>query len=501
MKQCLPKHLLFLSLLSVVLSNDFDRPFKVGFSALTINPEIIDTWIDANGDAKYNPDDGDTYQDNNDNCRFDPVWIAGFHQSRPAAGIHDDLWSRAMVIDNGETRITIIGLDAIGFFYEDAIDVRESLPKDLEIDYTVICSSHDHEAPDLLGVWGGSIFKSGVDSKYLNYVKERTVTAITNAVNKMRPASLSFSQDLTGAAHLVQDSRKPIVSDPGVRIIHAIDAETDTTLGTLISWANHAETLWSDNLLISSDFPHYVREGVEKGIRDGDNTIIPGIGGTAVYINGAIGGLMTTRPNFPIPDPLNKTIYSGATYAKTRAQGYQIAKLVLESVRSNENMTINEGKIDLISKTVCLPVDNWKFRLGFFLGVIDRSMTGWMKTVSEVAAFRIGPASFISVPGEIYPEMVNGGIEAPLGQDFELSPQEVPPLRDLMTGKFKFVLGLANDEIGYIIPKSEWDTKHPYLYHDHDSPYGEENSMGPKTATIIYRELVNLLEELNDGNN
>lgn len=464
---------------------------------MKITPEVIDTWADVNGDAKYDPDDGDTYEDNNGNCRFDPIWIAGFHQSRPATGVHDDLWSRVMVIDDGEIRIAIVALDAIGFFYEDAVDIRESLPKELEIDYTVVCSSHDHEAPDLLGIWGDGLFTSGVNKDYLQSVKDQTILAITEAVNNLRPSELRFSQDMTGAEHLVQDTRKPIVLDPGIRIIHVVDTESDTTLGTLISWANHAETLWSDNLLISSDFPHYIRDGVENGVRNNGRVVIPGVGGTAVYVNGAIGGLMTTRPNFPIPDPITNEIHIGATFEKTRAQGLQIAKLVLNSVHGNAVESITSGKISLVSKPIFLPVDNWKFRLGFFLGILDRKMSGWMKTATEVAAFRIGPADFIAVPGEIYPEMVNGGIEAPVGQDFNLMPQEIPPLRELMPGKFKFVLGLANDEIGYIIPKSEWDTKHPHLYHDHNSPYGEENSMGPETGTIIYRELRNVLEELN----
>ena len=65
-----------------------------------------------------------------------------------------------------------------------------------------------------------------------------------------------------------------------------------------------------------------------------------------------------------------------------------------------------------------------------------------------------------------------------------------------MDGKFKFVLGLANDEIGYIIPKSEWDEKPPYLYNADHSPYGEVNSIGPETGPLIYHHLVSLIENL-----
>jgi hypothetical protein len=143
-----------------------------------------------------------------------------------------------------------------------------------------------------------------------------------------------------------------------------------------------------------------------------------------------------------------------------------------------------------------IPLDNPNFRLASAIGLLDRGYNGWMKIRTEVAVGQIGPISFITVPGEIYPEIINGGIETPPGQDFAIEPQEVPPLRSLMPGKYRFVFGLANDQIGYIIPKSEWDEKPPYLYEAEGSPYGEINSVGPETAPIIHGQLKNLLQEL-----
>ena len=67
---------------------------------------------------------------------------------------------------------------------------------------------------------------------------------------------------------------------------------------------------------------------------------------------------------------------------------------------------------------------------------------------SELSVFNIGPMSFVTIPGEIYPEIVNGGVEAPAEGDLGIQPVEVPPIREMMSGDFKFVLGLANDEIG-----------------------------------------------------
>jgi hypothetical protein len=99
------------------------------------------------------------------------------------------------------------------------------------------------------------------------------------------------------------------------------------------------------------------------------------------------------------------------------------------------------------------------------------------------------------VPGEIYPEIINGGIEHPEGADFDLEPVEVPPLRELMPGRLKFVFGLANDELGYLIPKSEWDVEPPRLYGS-KGVYGEINSCGPNAAPLVYGALAELCREL-----
>jgi len=304
-----------------------------------------------------------------------------------------------------------------------------------------------------------------------------------------------MAQDLTGAEELLMDTRDPQVMDAGLRLIQALDAETNATLGTLVAWGNHPETLWSDNLYISSDFPHYLREGIENGVYDGDSLVQPGLGGVAVYINGAIGGLMTTRASMPLEDPFLDTTYTEASFDKAKAQGDRLAMLALTALE-NPDTVVEQASISLRAKTLTLPLDNPMFRLASLLGVLDFGMTGWFKTRSEIAAFELGPASFICVPGEIYPEIVNGGVEAPEGQDFQMSPVEDPGLRALMPGTHRFVLGLSNDEIGYILPKSQWDVEAPYTYGRDNAPYGEENSLGPETASILYQEFAQILSEL-----
>jgi hypothetical protein len=101
-------------------------------------------------------------------------------------------------------------------------------------------------------------------------------------------------------------------------------------------------------------------------------------------------------------------------------------------------------------------------------------------------------AEIATVPGEIYPELINGGITRYAGADFPDAPLE-PTLRSHMKSKYEFVFGLGNDELGYIIPKAEWDDQAPWLQNKSERWYGEINSAGPETAGAVTRGLVGLI--------
>ena len=472
-----------------------DAPIRTGFAAVTITPEVPDRWHDNDGDSRYNPKKGDTYDDLNGNGKFDAYWIAGFGNKVAANGIHDDLWARTMVIDDGKTRMAIVSVDVIGMFHSVVLDIRNMLPEKAGITYLTVVSTHVHEAPDMLGVWGKSVLKCGVDKQWREYIKQRVVQSVMEAVDNMRPSILKFSQNLTDGMVTLGDTREPHIYDPGLRMMQAVDAEDGHTLGTFIQWSNHPETLWGRNLLLTSDFPHYIREAVEKGVYNGNTLVEQGVGGVAVYVNGAIGGLMTTHSSKGVKDPFSDTVYVKPSFDKARAQGDTIGMIILRAMR-DKPVEVKEAGISLRAKTFKVPISNQIFRLGTFLGVLDTHMSGWMKKRTEGAVWSIGPASFLQIPGELYPEILNGGIDALPGRDFKkIEPVETPPLRELMSGDFRFAVGLANDEIGYIIPKSQWDKKAPYVYRD-KAYYGESNSMGPETAPIVYRELAEMIKDL-----
>ena len=119
-------------------------PLKAGFGRRDLNPDL--------------------------NNPAEPVWMAGFSQGRSATNIHDNLEAVGVVIDNGQRRIALVSIDAIGFFHDDVVAVRKRIPADLKVDYTIVCSTHNHSTPDLLGLWGPDPLHSGVNPRYREQV-------------------------------------------------------------------------------------------------------------------------------------------------------------------------------------------------------------------------------------------------------------------------------------------------------------------------------------------
>lgn len=466
---------------------------RVGFATADITPELPDSWTDADGNGKFEPKRGDTWTDGNGNGRFDALYLAGFGNNRPAAGVLDRIEATACLLDDGTHRVGIVALDAIGFFHDDVVAVRRSLPAELALDHLIIASSHCHEVPDLMGIWGPSPLRCGVDPGYRDLVRRRAVEAIAAASAALRPAVMRLYRVPDVRDGLVRDSRQPEVHDADLRLVGFV-GEHGETLGTLLGWANHPETLWDKNLLVSSDFVGPFRDGVEQGVGD-----LPGVGGVALFLNGAIGGLLTPSRSMDIADPLSDAVYQEPSPDKARALGQTLALRALAAMADEPLATVEQAGLSLVARTLTLRLDNKLFRLAPLLGVIDRGYTGFGKLRSEVNLLRLGPVWLLTVPGELYPEIANGGVETPPGADYPVPPLELPPWRERMLGELNFVVGLGNDEVGYIIPHSEWDTRPPYLYDKEKSPYGEINSLGPATAPDLHAAVMGILDEAGAG--
>jgi hypothetical protein len=168
--------------------------------------------------------------------------------------------------------------------------------------------------------------------------------------------------------------------------------------------------------------------------------------------------------------------------------------------------------LEVRRKEIFLPIDNKIYLLGRQLGILDREGFLWADEVykaapagkddgdkrlsvrTEIGYLKLGDLEVALIPGEIYPELVLDKVQDPAdpGADFPDAPIE-PTIYKQMKGPHRMLIGLANDELGYFIPKRQWDEKPPFCYGRKKPQYGEVNSLGPDTAPLLckgFNELV-----------
>jgi hypothetical protein len=149
------------------------------------------------------------------------VWMAGFANGRAATGVHDDLWTRCLAMSAGGRPLAICGVDAIGLFFEDVQKIRDGARAELKRDIDVIVvSTHVHEGPDTMGLWGPQMGVSGIDEAFNQLVVERTVEAVEEAVSGMRPATVrAAGVKPADVGRFFDDDRPPNLNDPDILVL------------------------------------------------------------------------------------------------------------------------------------------------------------------------------------------------------------------------------------------------------------------------------------------
>lgn len=484
-----------------------DGPLRAGVAARVITP-VVEAFEDLDGSGVRNGDE--PFTDENGNGRWDAVWIAGFSLGRAATGVHDDNWTRALVLEKGDLKVGFVELDLIGFFHPDVLRVRRAAKEaGLEYDALIVGTTHQHEGKDTMGIWGQDVGTSGYEEAYMQRIADETVAALAEAEAALTQVSLRVGQG--EAPHLVNDTRDPYVVDQRILTLD-FEAGSDVT-ATLLIWGNHPESLGSRNTLVTSDYPHYLREALEAARPSS----------TAVFAPGALGGLMAPIGIVGCPDAEGNETCPQGTFERAMYIGEGIAEVALASVAADDALVVDEPALAYARLPALPPLENAKFGIAFQLGLLKRSAytsdgtelpwealvdlplgeltMGDLKVSTEVSRLTLGPVELALVPGEIYPELwlekEGGGsfIERPENADFPGAEAETPIQAVMPRDSIRVVVSNANDALGYIIPKPQWDLSSPFAY-DPDGQYGEENSLGPHcgaTLTAAFAELYELV--------
>jgi hypothetical protein len=155
-----------------------------------------------------------------------------------------------------------------------------------------------------------------------------------------------------------------------------------------------------------------------------------------------------------------------------RRFGEKLASAAIEMIRIGNFWDVN--RLNFVSKQVHIPMRNPLLSLASSIGLLRAGPQTDVVT-TEVGVWDLGPAGQVAfVPGELLPA---------LGMH----------LKTKMRRRGKFIVGLANDEIGYILPDEAYKTPADFL--NPGSQYEESMSLGATTGSLITTALEDLLQQ------
>ncbi len=430
---------LCLLMFSVGASEGADQPgnalMKVGFAERDITPEV---GMEAPGG-----------------------YGKAYHRS-----VHDPCKVRAAVFDDGQSRVAIVGIDALGIRRDTVMKIRDAVQAKTGIpaQSILVGASHSHSSGPIAWILPGEFDHSSplvqrlayqqstcVDPKYLARVERALIEAICDANDRRVAARAGVGKGLEGTVafnrrFLMRDGRSvthpglgnpDIVEpagpvDPEVGVIGAWDPEdSHRLLGCVVNFACHATTSPGG---ISANYIYYLEKAIQGYY--GKESVV-------VFLAGASGDVTQVDNRSPYENPRGdrwaqlvggkvgaealKTLLTmePAELAPVRAvtRVWEIKRRAPARERVQNSLEIVQGDRSKVDDTT------WTFAKEIVM--LDAMVAKEPAVQVEVQAVQVGPAVFVTTPAEYF---CRYGLEIKAASGFP----------------FTFPVSLANGCVGYV---------------------------------------------------
>jgi hypothetical protein len=341
------------------------------------------------------------------------------------AGVHDHLYVRALVLDNGKNSAAIVAADLVEF--GDTMPLRERIAKEVGIpaDHLILTASHDHSAPRGGVVSPGQVGGAGT-AAYSAWLYDKIVDAVKQAKAAEQPARMGLA---TGKAD-VNTNRDEYNPEKGWELGINYDRPSDKTV-----WVVKFESLSGDPIAVLFNYGvHSVVAGPENDQVTGDLA-----GAAERYVeshyNNKVVALFTIGPagdqNPKFIGPGQQPVEAPSIYQAVDAQGFMLGAEVVRVAVRIKNMT-ETARIGASEKVITCPTKPRQPAPG-------QSAQQATDLKIHLGLLELNDIAFTSVSGEVVTNIY-----------YHLKKSS--PLSNTM------MITLANDRVGYIIDDAAYDT-------------------------------------------
>lgn len=370
--------------------------------------------------------------------------MPGGFEKRYNVGVHDPLHAHAMLVDDGERRLAVVGVDCLSLKHSTVQKARRLAEEGgVEQAEILACASHTHS-----GGPSSTVLGSEADPQYLHFLSQRIAQAVILANRAKVPARLGVG---VGHEETVAFNRRFWMKDgkqathPGkgnpdiVRVAGPMDPQVGVLgawslegyyLGCLVNYTCHCTVM--NGLEVSADYPHYLDETIRA---------VMGQDSVTVFVNGAYGDVTQ----------VSNTILREGEYGERWARrigtilGAEALK-VLAAMEPVSELALQAASEQVILQPRTVPAEglaaaralletegpwNAERRWARELVLLDALNREEPQVPAEVQVLAFGDAALVGIPGEYFCR-------------FGLEIKKQSPFL------YTFIAGTANGCVGYI---------------------------------------------------
>ncbi len=353
----------------------------------------------------------------------------GERDSKPAIGVHDAVWAKALLLLRGDQKFVIVTADVLGFppGFKAAVIQRLS-SEGWNANQILLLPSHSHTSFDLMALHPGNVFNN---KRVGLFHKELFEHAASQLAQVVRAASNNVAPIVAGSITVMVDNRnrnrRGLTTHDTALTVTRIDTSRGKPMAALVNWTAHPTFMDENDMMFSGDWPGHLQRTVEALV--GNNMM-------TMYYNGAEGD------QSPVPPPDCPSHWE-------RAERYG-REMGIAAFRAWEQIKPSKVKeFAYHTETIQLPKRQWHPDFmktgGAEYGLDEAKMQGFVDQLNPVqthsTCLRLGDLEILGVPGEM---------ACQLGMDIKLSARKLSGVKCATIG------GLADEWVSYILSAEEY---------------------------------------------
>lgn len=327
----------------------------------------------------------------------------GWHsqENLPYDGIHDEVFSRAIVFSNGSVKAAIISVDISGISHSSWEELTDRIGKETGIprEYIMLCATHTHSGPahNLAGYGSNT---SPEVAKYTVQLKDNIVKSVKDAIADLEPAAIGAGKgecnmNINRRARMAVGGlwlgKNPDGSCDHEVAVMKINNISGNTLGFFINWPCHGTVMGPTNNFLTGDWPGATALFIEKAFRG--NIVACVTAGASGDIDPIIGPHGTEFHD--------KRIHSDIYGIMIGEEAIKVA---------NEIRTSSGGNISASQRTIILPGKKSYRQMGDIpFSEVQKLKPGNFIPDKDVnlrlSALKVGNVVFAGISGELFHEI------------------------------------------------------------------------------------------------